>query len=80
MSTKTELKTERGRTLDCAVAAAEAAVQATYGIWQQMTEGERAWWLASCEDHWRRLDIYLHRLLPVAEQVIADEGAADERS
>jgi hypothetical protein len=45
-----------------------------------MTEGERAWWLASCEDHWPRLDIYLHRLLPVAEQVIADEGAADERS
>jgi hypothetical protein len=72
-----DLPTWKENALGNAVAAAEAACQATWVLWEQMTPAERDAWLELQEVCWPRLDIYLHRLLPIANQIVADEQAAE---
>jgi hypothetical protein len=49
--------------LDCAVGAADAAMQGTLGIWNAMDPHDRDRWLESRGFDWPRLDIFLRAMV-----------------
>jgi hypothetical protein len=65
--------------LDCAVGAADAAMQGTLGIWNAMDPHDRDRWLESRGFDWPRLDIFLRAILPTAKKIVDDEAAVEHR-
>lgn len=63
--------------LNCAITAAEAAMQATCALWETLTYTERDRWLEQAATCWPRRDIFLKTILPAAAQVVADERSDD---
>lgn len=59
--------------LDCAVIAADAAMQATVALWDHLSPAEQDRWLESAATSWPRRDIFIKAVLPAAAKVIADE-------
>jgi hypothetical protein len=71
------MSNEKFNALYGAITAAEAATQATFALWQQMSPEEQEDWLAEAGITWPRCDIFLKTLLPASGKMIADERAAD---
>jgi hypothetical protein len=62
--------------LSCAVYAAEAAAQATLGLWRLMSPTQQSRWVQEAQTCWPRRDVFLKVILPAAERILSDEHEA----
>jgi hypothetical protein len=75
MSETIDPLTTRYNALQSAITAAEAGMQTTFVLWNELTPAEQDEYLALARDCWPRTDLFVKRIIPATRQILDDEHA-----